>query len=104
MINPISFEHEGVAIANPFRSACGKFDADPITVYGFKLLKSAGGVSSLAKNLSDGNAIRLSDEFGLGVPSGITDCAITLVDFEGNKIRMHKLRDQLRMPEANAAH
>lgn len=104
MIKPISFDHDGIAVTNPFRSTCGTFDVDPVAEYGFKMLKSPGGIASLAKNLADGNVIRLNDEFGLGVPNDASDCAISLLDFEGNKIRMHKLREQLSAPEARAVH
>lgn len=104
MIKPISFDHDGIGVTNPFRSTCDTFDVDPVSEYGFKVLKSSGGIASLAKNLADGNVIRLNDALGLGVPTNAGDCTISLLDFEGNKIRMHKLREQLRSPAARVAH
>lgn len=36
--NAISFEFEGTDIVNPFTSACGRFEVDPLETYGEKFL------------------------------------------------------------------
>ena len=102
MIKPISFDHDGVTVTNPFRSSCGTLEVDPVEEYGFKILKSSSGIASLVKNIADENVILLNDALGFGVPTNAGDCTILLLYFEGNKIRTHKLRGQLGSPEARA--
>lgn len=64
----LSFEHNGVEISNPFLSECGRFAVDPVEAYGFTVALTVDGGKALEKALPDGGFIRLTDEYGSGLP------------------------------------
>lgn len=64
----LAFLHEGVEIRNPYLSPCGRFEVDPVLVYGFEEVWTGGDCKALDLVLPDGSVLRLTNEDGLSIP------------------------------------
>lgn len=85
----IYFEHQGVAIFNPFLSGCLCFAANPEQDYGFVAWSTGGGCEAWVKPLENGHQVRLTDRDGARLPASAADALIGYFDLEGNEIACH---------------
>ena len=88
----LCFEHEGVAIHNPFMSPCGRFIADPCEDYGFQEWGMGGGCQALVKEFYVGDDKRfliVTDLSGINLPgpdAAPYDILVGVQDFDGEEL------------------
>lgn len=64
----LTFKHAGQVIRNPFFSACGQHQVNPVEAYGFESVETGGGCAAWRLDLADGHHLLLTDSSGCYEP------------------------------------